>query len=307
MDKLVKLDNREIVSYQNAKQKYLETTSLAQAVALGKKIGIKISELTPYAIDVLWGEIALGRFLKTMEKNKGGNPYLQPVDTNDKLSVPTVEEIVGSRDKSSLLQKVAKFSDEVIQEYIDLCVENEMLPKSGDLKNKNTTISKMTGDNEGYTPSEYIEKSRSVLGEIGLDPASSDFANETVKAEEYYTIDDDGLEKKWEGSVFLNPPYSQPDIAMFIEKLVNSVNKGDVKSAILLTNNNTDTSWFVTAATHCRLMCFTKGRVKFYKRDGTISAPTNGQCFFYFGDNPRLFYDEFSDVGLIVSLYDPTS
>jgi hypothetical protein len=40
-------------------------------------------------------------------KDRDGNFLLSSETTAD---IPTVEEIVGSRDKSSLLQKIAKFS-----------------------------------------------------------------------------------------------------------------------------------------------------------------------------------------------------
>ncbi len=133
------------------KKSYLSNEMTSRNLTVEEIVGIEIEELTPYAIDVLWNEIQLGRYLRDMKKNKGGGDkksekYHQSIQTTS--DIPTVEEIVGSKDKSSLLQKVAKFSDEVIQDYIELCIDNKLLPKSGDLKNKNTTISKMTGDNE---------------------------------------------------------------------------------------------------------------------------------------------------------------
>ena len=50
-----------------------------------------------------------------------------------------------------------------------------------------------TGENEWYTPAEYIEAVRDVLKVIELDPASSSLANETVKAKRFYSKEDDGL------------------------------------------------------------------------------------------------------------------
>lgn len=64
-----------------------------------------------------------------------------------------------------------------------------------------------TGEFERYTPAEYIAAVREVLGEIDLDPASSALAQETVRAIEHFTVDDDGLAQEWHGRVFLNPPY----------------------------------------------------------------------------------------------------
>ena len=71
------------------------------------------------------------------------------------------------------------------------------------------------GNDEWYTPPEYIDAARDVLGGIDLDPASSDIANDTVKADEYYTVDDDGLTRvrpagSWRGGDRrMNLPYSR--------------------------------------------------------------------------------------------------
>lgn len=62
---------------------------------------------------------------------------------------------------------------------------------------------------EHYTPVEYIEAARYVLGRIDLDPASCARANETVRASTYYTKEDDGLTQTWFGNVYLNPPNNQ--------------------------------------------------------------------------------------------------
>ena len=87
----------------------------------------------------------------------------------------------------------------------------------GDLENANTVRgTENTGEFERYTPAQYIEAARRVLGEIDLDPASCEIAQRTVKAVEYFTAKDDGLEQEWHGRVWLNPPYAQPVIAQFV-------------------------------------------------------------------------------------------
>ena len=60
--------------------------------------------------------------------------------------------------------------------------------------------------NEHYTPKHVVETSRTVMGDIDLDPASCVEANETVKAKRAYMLPDDGLELPWRGRVFCNPP-----------------------------------------------------------------------------------------------------
>ena len=105
-----------------------------------------------------------------------------------------------------------------------------------------------TGENEWYTPAEYVEAAREVMGSIDLDPASCVEANEVVKAEAFYTKDEDGLAREWSGNVWLNPPYSRDLMPAFVEKLKDAYQSGAVTSAVVLSHNNTDTTWFHSLA-----------------------------------------------------------
>ena len=75
---------------------------------------------------------------------------------------------------------------------------------------------------------------RSVLGEIDLDPATHEKAQEIVKATQYFTKEDDGLKHDWHGRVWLNPPYAQPLIAQFVSKMCAERQAGRVTAAIML-------------------------------------------------------------------------
>ena len=156
-----------------------------------------------------------------------------------------------------------------------------------------------TGENEWYTPSEYADLARDVMGGIDLDPASCEQANEVIGASTFYTKDDDGLLKDWSGRVWLNPPYSRDLMPAFVEKLKNSFVDGSVQQAVLVSHNNTDTAWFHSLASVATAICFPKKRIKFYRGD-EIASPTNGQAFFYLGDNADKFKSVFCDVGFVV-------
>lgn len=158
-----------------------------------------------------------------------------------------------------------------------------------------------TGENEWYTPNEFIDAAREVLGEIDLDPASSDAAQAVVQASRYFTKADDGLKQNWDGRVWLNPPYAQPYIADFVSKMVGERRAGRVTSGVMLTHNYTDTSWFHAAAGIADAICFTRGRIKFYDASGGTAAPTQGQAFFYFGDEASKFAETFARVGFVVT------
>jgi phage N-6-adenine-methyltransferase len=157
-----------------------------------------------------------------------------------------------------------------------------------------------TGNYEWHTPAEYVGPARRVLGVIDLDPASCALAQETVRAARYFSADDDGLRQEWRGRVWLNPPYSQPAIEQFIDKLIEELVAARATQAILLTHNSTDTGWFHKAANAAAAICFTRGRIAFVDTDGERAAPPQGQAFFFFGPDTRPFKAEFSQVGFVV-------
>lgn len=157
-----------------------------------------------------------------------------------------------------------------------------------------------TGENEWFTPSEYIEAARRVLGEIDLDPASNPIAQEWINAARYFTRVDDGLRQEWRGRVWLNPPYGRAEIMPFIEKLIAEIRAKRTTSAILLTHNYTDTEWFHMALSVSQIACFTRGRVRFVDDLGNECAPTQGQTFFYYGPSVPSFAAEFGEFGAIM-------
>jgi len=155
-----------------------------------------------------------------------------------------------------------------------------------------------SGENEWYTPPEYVEMARTVMGSIDLDPASCDEANLTVKATRIFTEADDGLSQRWSGNVWLNPPYSRDLMPAFVGKLCDSHVSGDVPQAMLVSHNNTDTAWFQRLAKQSTAICFPAKRIKFYRAED-VAAPVNGQAFFYLGARYKEFTDTFSCLGVV--------
>lgn len=161
-----------------------------------------------------------------------------------------------------------------------------------------------TSENEWFTPEEYIDAARQVMGDIDLDPATAQAAQKLIQARSFYTKQDNGLIKEWHGRIWLNPPYAQPWIAEFISKLAIERKAGRVSEAITLTHNYTDTAWFHELAGVATAICFTRGRVKFYE-GSKIAAPTQGQAFAYLGENVGRFTEIFRPVGFITYLAAP--
>ena len=171
--------------------------------------------------------------------------------------------------------------------------------KKAGLRSADNHRAEGTGENEWYTPAKFIEAAREVMGGIDLDPASHPAAQTTIQAEVFLTRMDDGLSKEWHGRVWLNPPYSQPEIWHFVEKLVEELSADRATEAVLLTHNYTDTAWFHHAESIAAAICFTRGRIPFEDMDGEKCAPTQGQAFFYFGENVDRFREVFAEFGFV--------
>jgi hypothetical protein len=167
---------------------------------------------------------------------------------------------------------------------------------------KRPHVANNSGDNEWYTPPEFIKAARLAMGSIDLDPASSELANKTVGAKRIYTAADDGLTLTWSGRVWMNPPYEKGLIDRFAEKLRAEVAAGFVTQAVVLVNNATDTRWFATLCEVASMLCFPTGRVRFYKPDGERGAPLQGQAVIYIGAKHEEFAREFGRFGMVAKV-----
>lgn len=172
--------------------------------------------------------------------------------------------------------------------------------KTGDTsENKRAHVSNNSGENEWYTPAPYIEAARAVMGGIDLDPASSEIANRTVRADRIFTAEDDGLAQDWPvGRIWMNPPYAQPLMGQFASKFAAAVRAGS--EGVVLVNNATETAWFQEMAAECSAICFPKSRIRFLDPEGNPGAPLQGQAIIYCGPDADAFEEAFHGFGLVV-------
>lgn len=162
-----------------------------------------------------------------------------------------------------------------------------------------THVRHNSGNQEWYTPAWIIEAARRTMGGIDLDPASNDIANATVQASRYYTMADNGLLYTWEGRVWLNPPYSQPEMGWFIDKLEHSL--PTITSACVITNNATETKWGQQLLRMAKSVCFLCSRVKFLTPQGIAKLTgLQGQMVCYIGGDTNAFATHFRSYGIIV-------
>jgi ParB family chromosome partitioning protein len=218
-------------------------------------------------------------------------------DALRKVSNEGTEELKQAvRDKkvgASTAADIAQLPAETQREIASLPTRKEIVEEV----KKHVHVAQNSGESEWYTPSQFIESARAVMGSIDTDPASSDIANKVVGASEYFTKEMDGLSRKWRGNVWMNPPYAQPLIGQFAEAISQKLESGEIDQAIILVNNATETQWFQRMAGVASAVCFPKSRIKFLDPSGKPGAPLQGQAIIYFGNHPKLFRQEFSTYG----------
>lgn len=228
---------------------------------------------------------------------------IRKIERIEEVAQPEVKALASAGEVSiNLASQFTELPQEVQQEAIAAIAEHHEPAKEVMREAVHNHRAQGTGENEWYTPQEHIDAAYKVLGSIDLDPASSEIANQRVKAGRIFTIADDGLTKEWGGKVWMNPPYAQPHIANFIEKLASEYEAGRVTEAIALTHNYTDTQWFHRAALSCAAICFTRGRIGFLSPEGKRAAPTQGQAFFYYGSKVDQFIESFYRIGFVVEV-----
>jgi len=136
------------------------------------------------------------------------------------------------------------------------------------------------------------------MGTITLDVASCAYANLTVKAEHFYTKEDNALIQRWYGSIWCNPPYSVLLQQPFLQKLLTEYKLGNITQAIAMLPSTTLFSVYSREIT-THPTCLLK-HCQFYTPSGKKVNYGLGFVLVYLGKNVTAFYREFSPIGAIV-------
>lgn len=278
---------------------YVDALAAAKRAATDQNTIDEIDEqIRKYSAFKMRCQMELGERTAKMEKTRGNRYTVERPSVGTSKAQQLLELGISTQRASEYEQLVKPENRPIVERYIEDTEEAEEIPTiSGALKEikeaKKPHVTNNSKDDEWYTPEQYIEAARLVMGSIDLDPASNEFANEVVQAETYFDEETDGLMQEWFGNIWLNPPYSTALVKDFTEKLTNS----EFEQAIVLVNNATETAWFRKMIDNASAVVFTTGRIKFRKRDGEHGTPLQGQAFIYFGDNFYAFLDEFRRFG----------
>ena len=166
---------------------------------------------------------------------------------------------------------------------------------------KKPHLQQASGEFEWFSPPAIIEKARSVMGSIDLDPASNEEANKIVQASQIYTAKEDGLKQDWTGNLWLNPPFKKGLIDEFIEKLLSS----KFNQAVVLVNNNTETKWGQAILNKGEVVCFPAGRLNFWKdsKEPYPKTGLQGQMIIGLRVNVSRFIQAFKEIGVCTLLF----
>lgn len=274
-----------------AKQARLGTASVNHATAIKLKAEIRLAECVEAGQAA--GEIA----------KQGNQPSGKPSSEEGLECGPATFADLGLTHKQ--VHESRKIRQQYTPEQIDATIAEataqDVTVARKDFIKGTAHVSHNSGENEWYTPAPILEAARLVLGGIDLDPASSDLAQQTVKAERWFTAQTDGLASDWgdAAAIWMNPPYAQPLIGRFVAKFCDHL--ASAGCGIALVNNGTDTAWGARLLGDADAVCFPTGRIRFVDQAGNPSgAPLQGQMIAYIGRDADGFAAAFAGIGPVL-------
>jgi len=159
------------------------------------------------------------------------------------------------------------------------------------------------------SPSHILDSVYRVLGHVDLDPCSNmdwfwDIGLKThnVRAELHFCERVNGLLQRWDGTVYLNPPYGD-QLLPWITKLDYEYRAGHVTEAIVLIPGRLETEWFNILSPHY-IRCEILTRLHFSNSKNSATFPS---VLFYLGTRENRFIEEFKQYGNIVKCIAPST
>lgn len=153
---------------------------------------------------------------------------------------------------------------------------------------------------EWYTPPAIIEAVTEFFDVIDLDPCSNSKTTPHVPAQQYWTIEDNGLYAPWHGRVYINPPYGR-EIGAWVARACDTYASRAIEAAILLVPARTDTEWFRRLRDFP--ICFIGGRVRFIGPHGAGDAAPFPSALVYVGDEVERYARAVAHLGDVWTRY----
>ncbi len=206
--RFVNLDS--LLKGEYAENEFRKDFTVSERVEIGKALEGELQgrvgnpELRPIGEKI--PELPQGRTRDLAAKAAGfgnGKTYEQA----KKAIAEAPPEVVAAMDAGevsvSLAAKVVNLPEE--ERQVIAAAPVEQMADTAREAIKRAHVANNSGNNEWYTPADYIALAREVMGGIDTDPASSETANRTVQASQIFTAEDNGLTKQWSAFKWLNP------------------------------------------------------------------------------------------------------
>lgn len=161
--------------------------------------------------------------------------------------------------------------------------ERHRLHSMGNRKDYLTATVLAGYSDEFYTPASIVTK----LGKFDLDPCAGPKSHATLNIR----FPDNGLEAKWKGRVWMNPPYLE--IHQWILKFQEHAN------GIALFNARCETGWFQRLAAAADALLFVKGRIQFERPDKKPGHGPVGSVMIAYGKRNALALSKSGIPGIL--------
>ncbi len=120
---------------------------------------------------------------------------------------------------------------------------------------------------EWETPQALFDELSWIFGGFTLDPCAT---SANAKCARYFSRGENGLTRRWEGKVFVNPPYGR-EIGKWVRKAFEESLEGAL--VVCLLPARTDTRWWQEYARHGQVW-FLRGRLKFGQAKNSAPFPS---------------------------------
>lgn len=170
---------------------------------------------------------------------------------------------------------------------------------------------------EHYTPISIVNRAREVFnGDIDTDPATNAMVNALrVNARVFYTEETNGLNNKWEGNTFLNPPGGKnknksSQFEWFFAAKKKYMER-EIDSLIYI-GFNLEILRLASEYLDDTIICLPKYRIAYDKYDHSndsfvkSKSPPHATVIIYLGEKGKVFAEQFNTLGKVWKL-DPAS
>lgn len=307
----------ELVNYQAARRALAQARRIDEVRAVKDKaravelyaIEAKDREMEMWAVEIRTrAERRAGELLIEMKRNgardtgQGGNRR-SPSAIVDGEKPVTLARLGIKRDESADWQKLARIKEPEFERRVKLSVAQRQRPATHEILRRDhqqRTVVDSSRTPAWNTPPEIVGLVIEVLGAIDLDPCSDrDGKKANVPAAAHFTESADGLAQRWQGRVYMNPPYGDA-VGKWVTKFREAYESGDLTEGIALVAARTDTQWFQEFAD--LPVCFLKGRLKF---SGAETGATFPSAVLYAGRRLKKFAQVFGPRGILYVPYHP--